>query len=466
MNIRRKHIQIVQLTLLLQIPMETITLNPFEEWRCHIPSVMGKVVLTLEEGQGEMLGVELAPTLEYHLPGPQSTTVATYTGCTFSFVTEGQVDQKTYPLTNVAFNLHWALKANEYSNRLLVVGHKDTGKSSLLRTIAAYQQRTLPGGYLVNLDPHLAHTSVPSQLSVIPINDSILPSSSIMADSSATTHLNPLTLPTFPLVRSFGFQSPKSNKKLYKETIKRLASDLNARTKGTKVPVLVDTPPFTIGDWELIDEIINMFKITTLVVLDNDRFLNDFRLKTGQKHSNVTMLSLPKFENVMEKDPKFERTVQQFSIRSYFYGLPAISHPRGTTNSAAKTPNLMSTSVSLGSSSNTLNPYTLHISTSDLIFLRPIEHLDLNEQESSTPLFELVADPKEMDLVNSILVLIDDKNMDMSTLVNSVIDKSTIGLAYVQSVNDATKKLRLLIPTPVRTLPTKVAIITEMRYVE
>lgn len=446
--------------------METVTLKPFESWHCYIPSVVGKVMLTLEEGQGEMLGVELAPTLEYHLAGPQSTFITTFTGCKIAVETEGQVEQRTYTTSNVPFNLHWALKANENSNHLLVIGHKDTGKSTLVRNIAAYQQRTTPGGYLVNLDPHLAHISVPSQLSIIPIQDSILPSTSLMADSSSTTHLNPLTLATFPLIRSLGFQSPKSNKRLYRETVKRLASDLNARIKDSKSPVLVDTPPLTIADWGLIDEIIDMFKITTLIVLDNDRFLNDFKLKTGQKHSNITMLNIPKFENIMEKDVKFERTVQQFSIKSYFYGVPPITHPRGTTSSSSMTANVMSTSVSLNSTSNTLNPYSLHLNISDLIFLRPIEHLDLDEQDKASPLFELISEPKEMDLVNSILALVDNKNLDMSNLVKTVIDKSTIGLAYVQSVNDSTKKLKLLIPTPVRTLPTKVAIITEMRYIE
>lgn len=446
--------------------MTTVVLKPLEEWRCQIPSVAGKVVLTLEEGQCEMHGVEVAGTLEYHLTGPQTVALTTFTGCQFTIETEGQVEQTTYAVSNVAFNLHWALKANEKSNRLLVIGHKDSGKTSLLRRIAAYQQKINPGGYLVNLDPHLAHISVPSQMTIIPIGDSILPSTALIADSSSTTHLNPLTLATFPLVRSVGFQSPKSNKRLYLETSRRLAADLEARIKGEKVPVLVDTPPLTIADWQLIDEIISAFKITTIVVLDNERFVNDFKLKTGAKHSKVTMLSLPKFDNVVEKDPKFERAMQQFAIKSYFYGLPPITRPRGTTSSSTSAPSLMSTTVSLTSSSNTLNPYSLHLTTSDLIFLRPIEHLDLAEQESTSPLFELVANPKEMDLVNSIIAFIDDKNLDMANLVNSVIDKSTIGLAYVQMVNDNTHKIKLLLPTPVRTLPTKVAIITEMRYVE
>lgn len=457
--------------------MESITLAPLQELKLFLKGSLSKAVVCLDDGFCEANGLEMAPSLEYSLNGPQICAFTSYQGCVLSIKTEGTVETEQYAASNVAFNLHFALK-NRPGSRVLVLGLKDVGKTTLARKLASYQQRTNPGGYLVNLDPHLSHVSVPSQISVFQIDDSIIPTTSLLADSDSTTHLNPLTVPAMPLVRSVGFQSIKSNKKLYREAVKKLALDLNKRIAGSgtaATDVLIDTPPLTIADWEVVDDIITSFKINTVVMIDNDRFWNDFQLKTSSRHSNVTVVNLPKFENLDEKDAKYERMCQQFAIRTYFYGLPTLTQQRGAHDASSGDNGVnvsgntnASTTIKMKSTTNTLNPYSMNINTSDLIFLRPVEVLDLTETTSDGPLFEVIEDPKEMELVNAVVALIDDKNLklDPASLVQDVVSKSTIGLAYIQSVNDAQKKMKLLVPIPMRTLPSRVAIVTEMRYVE
>ncbi|GMM28497.1 cleavage polyadenylation factor subunit [Martiniozyma asiatica (nom. inval.)] len=378
----------------------------------------------------EIFGQELSPNLHYHLQGPIHTAISTYGGTTVKFTSELPDEFKVSPITlsNVPLNIHHA-----QPNRLLILGPKNCGKSTLAHTLAAYTNKTDSMGYLINLDPHLPHISIPSQLSITPLNAPLVPIGPLFADSSATSFTNSLLPPTNPYIESYGFDQPSSNTSLYVSVIASLASQFHTKHKIHPGRTIIDTPPLTIADHQIISEIISQFSPSHIVVIDAPRFSTDLQKKLTNLPPIINIEKLP---GVVDKDGKYERYIQQSSIRAYFYGLP----------------DLVSNSNQI-SKENSLNPFTLSLSISDLVYRRPFEKLSLPTEDSDKteekPDYEILANPGEMDLVNTVLAFIGEQG-------------ETRGFGYVQSVKG--NKIRLLVPMP--GLMTKDVIITEMRYIE
>lgn len=478
----------------------TVKIPPFSEWRVET-SKSSTMTLQLESGTAEIFGTELSPKISYVFNDSMKFAVATYQGCKISYTTTHSIDSEYISdetILKQVLNLHYAIEnlSKSKRSRVLIIGPKDCGKTSLARTLASYALKTsekLP--YLVNLNPKLPHFSVSSQLTAVKIHDSLDVESTTLGETLTTGPGTGIYRSQIPLVKNFGLENFSENLELYKCLISELAEvveskiSASAEDSGT---VIVDTPPLNVSNWKIIQHIVDSFQINLILVVGNERLLVDLRKKLTLPE-DFAMIKIPRSSGCIEKEPKYERDLQQRAIRQYFYGVER----------------------------SQLNPYTLHCSVKDFVFLRPLqidsnsaEFLDfmngdaeddeiirpkVEDDDDYDPLsgnsnksalkpnfkydtmFERVVEPKEMDLTNVILSIIDDKAIDLVKLVTNaklsdkektleltkqVVSRSVLGFAYVTGCDDETGKLKLLIPSPVSTMPGKILVITQMRYLE
>lgn len=473
----------------------TVEIPAFNEWRVET-SKTSTMTVKLESGTAEIFGSELSPNISYVFKESMKFAIATYQGCKLSYTTTSSLDSEYISdetILKQVMNLHFAvenLSKNNKRSRILIIGPKDCGKTSLARTLTSYSLKTsnkLP--YLVNLNPKLPHFAISSQLTAAKIYDALDPETCTMGETFTTGPGTGLYRSQIPLVKNFGLENFSDNLELYKCLISELSADVESKiqTVGSDSgTVIVDTPPLNVSNWKLIQHIVNSFKINLILVVGNERLLVDLRKKLTLS-DDVAMIKMPRSSGCIEKEPKYERDLQQRAIKQYFYGVER----------------------------SQLNPFTLHCSINDFIFLKPIE-VDTNNAEfmnfmsgdaddDAEPavsdddynptansgivspsaskfktMFQKVDHPTEMDLTNVILSIVDDKNIDFAKMASSkmteeeklaeynkhVISKSVLGFSYVTGCDNDTGKLKLLIPSPVASMPGKILIITQMRYHE
>lgn len=472
-----------------------VEIPAFNEWRVETPK-NSTFTLKLESGTAEIFGSELSPDLTYVFKEEMKFAVATYHGCKISYTCTVPLDLEYISEETILkqmLNLHLAIEncsvGGKYP-RILIIGPKDSGKTSLARTLAAYALKTSEKQpMLINLDPHLPHFGIASQLSVAKLYDSLDIETSTIAESLTTGPGTGLYRSQVPHLKCFGLEKFNENLELYKSLISELSVELDAKMKASKDcgTVIIDTPSFNVSDWKLIQQIVDIFHVDLLLVVGNERLLVDLRKKLTLE-SNVTMIKTPRSSGCIEKEAKYERDLQQRSIRQYFYGVER----------------------------SRLNPFTFHSSVKDFIFLQPntnepnAEFLDFmagdaddivkteaadddynpamqSDSHLAVPIkrnwkykqmLRYIEEPKEVDLINSVVAIIDDKDFNfnkwsklegdekLTELNKFVTTQSVLGYSYVSSCDDTTGKIKLLVPSPVSSMPGKILIVTEMRYQE
>jgi polyribonucleotide 5'-hydroxyl-kinase len=222
----------------------------------------------------------------------------------------------------------------------------------------------------------------------------------------------------------------------------RLGEDEALKKSG----IIVDSPPLSINDIQLIEDIISDFEINVVIVVGNERLFIDVKKKLAKETLNI--IKVPKSGGCVEKDEVFQRKIQQRTVREYFYG----------------------------NSKTVLSPYTVHVDFTVVNVYKPfIESAELissvlpigeddGEGESDKKLDKLLekVDPSSSTLQNSVVAILHaDKNEGEDDILNS----SVLGFAVVTDVDDTKNKLRILIPVPGR-LPDKAMILGQLRYVE
>ncbi|TID15822.1 hypothetical protein CANINC_004352 [Pichia inconspicua] len=478
----------------------TVEIPAFSEWRVET-SKSSTMTLQLESGTAEIFGTELSPNISYVFNDSMKFAVATYQGCKISYTTTHSVDSEYISdetILKQILNLHYAIEnlAKNKRSRILIVGPKDCGKTSMARTLTSYALKTSEKQpFLINLNPKLPHFSISSQLTAVKVHDSLDAESTTLGETFTTGPGTGIYRSQIPLVKNFGLENFDENLELYRCLISELAEVVESKISASSTDsgtVIVDTPPLNVSNWKLIQHIVDSFHINLILVVGNERLLVDLRKKLTLPE-DLSMIKMPRSSGCIEKEPKYERDLQQRAIRQYFYGVER----------------------------SQLNPYTLHCSIKDFVFLKPLQvdstvtdfldfiSGDAEDDDSIRPkvededdydplkgnsskvvskpnfkydsMFERVSDPKEMDLANVILSIIDDTSIDLVKLMTNtkssdqeklieltkqVVSKSVLGFAYVAGCDDATGKLKLLIPSPVSSMPGKILIITQMRYHE
>lgn len=485
-----------------------VEVPPMNEWRIE-SSNNCTITLKLESGTAEIFGTELSPSITYVFKNSMKFAVASYHGCELSYTSSVPLDSEYISEETIlkqVLNLHLGLEnfaKNGKSPKVLIVGPKDSGKTSLARILASYSLKTSEKEpILVNLDPLIPHFSISTQLTAAKLHDLLDIETFTIAESLTTGPGNDIYRYQIPLVKNFGLENFNDNLELYKCLISELSYEIDSKILNpvsNSGSVIIDTPALNVSNWKLIQHIVDSFKIDVLLVVGNERLLVDLRKKLTLPNDFI-MLKMPRSSGSVEKESKYERDLQQRSVKQYFYGIERAQ----------------------------LNPYTFHCSVKDFICLRPneqdisnMQYLDFmngdaddnddnypshtkNKDESDdddynpssnentkkirkvkrdwnyNEMFTKIDDPKEKDLKNAVISIVDEKGIDMTKLMSDKTNEkdklellskhatmSTVrGFAYVSNFDENSGKMKLIIPSPVKNLPGKIIIVTQMRYME
>lgn len=462
------------------------------EWRFEVPF---KTILSVKvtSGVGEIFGTELPLNVPVRLTGVKYALYAPLAdGCTVEYTTHMNRDQapgssdssaiseyisEDTPMTQYV-NLHMALESYRqeaadynYLNpgspragpRVLILGNKSAGKTSLARILASYAYKMDHQPVLVNLNPRDGVFSLPGSLTATPISDTF-DLESANGYGGTTTSGSAVHNPKQPVVKNFGSLDPADNLELYKyQTSKlgivvtsRLEQDPQVRNSG----VIIDTPALTIKDVGVIENIVSDFEVNVIVVIDNERLLIDLRKKFSYKISNsqLAMVKAPKSGGAVEQDDAFIRQCQEETIKEYF-------------NGDRNTP---------------LSPFKTEVDIKDFRYFKPVLSLDFNpslsflpsgdsytadETEDETKKEEGILDkyysamdnPDASKLENLIIAIsqVPQNNKQPRDLLNSCV----LGYIHVSRVDEGRGKMKVLSPV-VTAIPRNVLLVTTVGYTE
>ncbi|GME66952.1 unnamed protein product [[Candida] boidinii] len=467
-----------------------VEIPPLQEWRFELNS-KDKLKIKLLKGEAEIFGTELSPNVQYTFQGSLKSSISSFKGCTISY--DGCVPASEYvsdesclsPYLNLHLSLEKMRRAAVAANspdlvpRVLIIGNKDSGKTSLSKILSSYAERMDHIPLLVNLDTSTPQFVVPGSMTATAISD-MFNVENINLGETITTGV------TFyhqkqPLVKTYGLENRSTNLKLYKYLLEKLGQSIGKRISNdpsiASSGIIVDTPSFSSADSDLIQFIVEKLNINVLVVIGNERFLVDLKKKFSNSSlsnkNNLNLIKVNKSGGVVDKDEKYEREILQRCIREYFYGFDSII----------------------------LSPYTFTTTISELIILKPVEvdtrmanlaflSGDMTDQDEEDEqignggtiptdfkkLIERVENPNSAMLSNAVLSIVSSEKIDFSKyystnelndqLYQNVLNSSTIGFGYVSYCNDEENRLKLLVPLPVQQLPSKILILTQFRYHE
>lgn len=218
---------------------QTYTVPAGQELRIEV-ALESKTILTLETGEAEVFGAELAPARTYTLTGLHKVAVFSFRGATVTLDPEPAVVYVAEETTGMTYlNLHVALEqqrtkaaatASLTGPRILVAGSGDAGKTTLCRTLLNYAVRVGREPLYVDLDPSEGSVTVPGTLTATTIPEIIGPEEGFAALTAGSD------APTRPIVYHYGTEQVHENPDLYAMIMERLAKVVNARisqdTKG------------------------------------------------------------------------------------------------------------------------------------------------------------------------------------------------------------------------------------------
>lgn len=454
------------------IPIQ-IPLN--HEWRIEVPfKSIFKFKIT--RGIAEIFGTELPLNVELQLyPGakcaiysPIETTTVEYMILpnrndmlamsnddqdTFDGYLSGETGMTPF------LNLHIAIEAqrqqiNDYNilnesklsgPRVLVIGNKFSGKTSLCKILASYANKMNNTPILVNLNPRDGVFALPGSLTATPISDSFDLECSGgwgFSTTSGTLSHNPKQ----PIVKNYGFGDFKENLDLYKYQISqlgiavlsRLEEDIQVNNSG----IIVDTPALDIKDFGIIESIVSDFRINIIVVMGSEKLMIDLKKKFKHKSTSLDIVKVPKSTGVVELEDSYIRRLQEECIKEYFNG----------------------------NYKTRLSPFKTDIDVQDLIIYKGVITKEListlsflpagdsytveedNETKQEENLLEkyysLLEQPSSSNLDNSIMAITHVPQTTSKTNSRALLNSSVLGYVHVSKFDDEKKKLKVLLPFP------------------
>ncbi|WPK26545.1 hypothetical protein PUMCH_003903 [Australozyma saopauloensis] len=461
------------------------------EWRFEVPykTIM---TLTVKDGVGEIFGTELPNDVALRLTGRKGAVYAPLSsGCRLQFETHPNRDNintsnedelvHQYVSTDTVVpqlaNLSFALEVvrlqaaadrlrQKTGPKVLIVGNSLAGKTAAAKTLVSYAAKMERVPVLVNLDPKEGVFSLPGLLTATAVRDFLDVESVNGWGGSPTTGATP-HIPKQPLVRSYGFVGVSENVELYKyqleqlgrATLARLKDDDDARVGG----LVVDTPPLTMKDIDVIETIVLSFSIDLIVVAGNDRLVVDlgrkFELQISQNALAVVKIS--RCNAVTEIEESFVRKCQEDTIREYFNG------NFRTRLSPLKFDVDMKTYVIYKVAR--LLDYTSQMAflPSGDSYTADVEGEEAPQKEESLEkYFVKLDDPNSSNLENSIIVItLVPVPANGVVLPLELLDSSVLGYAHVLKVDDAKQKMSMLFPSS-NNIPRHVLIATDIGYME
>ncbi|BGP02829.1 Cleavage polyadenylation factor subunit clp1 [Rhodotorula toruloides] len=380
--------------------------------------------------------------------------------------------------------------------RVLVVGERGAGKSTLVKMLANWRNRAeratcgtakpASGITLVNLDPSDGLWTVPGTIGVVNTS-SIIPTSTPAApfgtsfssgppvpfpppassstSSDAPPPYNPPINPDSyaplldPLVFFAGHLSPTVNEPHYDLLMQSVADAAKRKVDEAgmgswKAGWMVDTPGEWVekkgGGWERVKAAVRAFEINVLLVVGTERSYVEMS-KLMSTNKTVTVVRVPKSDGASDPDLPTLSRLQSLQTRSYFYGGPPLTQ-------------------------GLLSPFSIIVRLSDIRIVRVGEVAGTHAPDSALPLgaTRLTRDTElvEVDLegpraasevVNRILAVpMAEEERDGQ---EKVVKGPVMGFVWVSALDKEKKKITLLSPLPGR-LPRKTLIVGGIDWID
>lgn len=310
----------------------TETIQPQTEWRFEV-AFSQRYNIKLESGSAELFGVELAPKQTYTFSGFKGA-VFTWQGCQLEITgtAESEYAGQETEYAVEWLNVHGMLKTLRDQSRgdgprVLVVGPDHVGKSSLVRSLAAWGVRSGDAPTVLNLDSREGVLAPPASFTVVTCDSSM--------DAENGYGISPMSGPTVsavrtPLIYSFPFASPTEKPEAFKGLVTRMAlsvtNKLEEDTAIKRSGLIIDTPG-SLNDpktsYELIAHLVSEFSINVVLSIGSERLASDLTRKFAANKSpeeTVTVLKMTKPGGAVERDNAFMKQLRTQQTRQYFFG--------------------------------------------------------------------------------------------------------------------------------------------------
>ncbi|KAI5362892.1 Putative pre-mRNA cleavage complex subunit Clp1, P-loop containing nucleoside triphosphate hydrolase [Septoria linicola] len=308
------------------------SLQPQQEWRFEV-GFKQQYSIKLESGQAELFGVELAQKQTYTFSGCKGA-VFTWQGCQLEV--SGNAESE-YAGQETEYAVEWlnvhgmleGMRAPGASDapRLLVVGPDSVGKSSLVRSLAAWAVRTGHAPTVLNLDSREGLLAPPGSLSIVTVDSSLDIENGYGISSSSGPTVSPVRT---PLIYHFPYQSPSEKPEVFKPITTRMAlsvmNRLEENVAAKRSGIIIDTPG-SLNDprsnYELLAHVISEFSINMVLTIGSERLASDMSRRFGTNKNpeeTVHVLRITKPGGAVERDAAFMKQVRTQSLRQYFFG--------------------------------------------------------------------------------------------------------------------------------------------------
>jgi polyribonucleotide 5'-hydroxyl-kinase len=207
--------------------------------------------------------------------------------------------------------------------RVMVLGERDSGKSTLCKTLCSYAARSGKCPLFVDLCTNEGSVSMPCTLSATAIPRPIPPEAPQMFTSRHT-------YPLVPLVYFFGYQSPEMHPTVYKLLLEQLSNACRRKEWNDDGIAysgwIIDTPhefsQVTDGQvHDLLQNALDRLEPTVLLVIDNYALVETLK---NLDLAHVKIIHVPR-GGAADRSVEERRDLLEVQIKTYFYGPPMFS---------------------------------------------------------------------------------------------------------------------------------------------
>lgn len=431
----------------IEQPARRESLSPQSEWRFE--AAFGQQYsIRLVSGHAELFGSELAPNQAYDLSGCKGA-VFTWQGCQLEITGDAESEYSAQATEYAVewLNLHGMLETardeaqNDGGPRVLLVGPDYAGKSSLIRSVAAWAVKAGRTPTVLNLDTREGLLAPPSSLTAVTVGSQLDVENGYGISQISGPTVTPVKT---PLIYSYPYSTPAEKPDVYKALLTRMAlsvtNKLEEDSAAKRSGILIDTPG-SLNDpksnYDTINHIVSEFSISLIIVMGSERLLNDLNRRFGVNKSAeeaIPVLRVSKPEGAVEKDAAYLKQLRTVQIRQYFFG----------------------------SAKESLNPHSHSLNFGEMTIYRARSGMDTNnsttfggdDDDDYTPnigttsadaIFERF-EPSVTMTASLIAIKFCPGNSDEDT----VRDSAVMGFLYVADVDETRKKVRFLAPHPQR----------------
>ncbi|KAK5129549.1 hypothetical protein LTR08_003171 [Meristemomyces frigidus] len=421
-------------------------LPPQSEWRFE--AAFGQPYdIRLISGHAELFGVELAPKQTYSLSGCKGA-IFTWHGCQLEITGDSESEYSAQETEYAVewLNLHGMLETareeaqHDGGPRVLVVGPDHAGKTSLVRSVAAWAVKAGRAPTVLNLDPREGLLAPPGSLTAVAVSSQV--------DVENSYGITPISGPTTtpvqtPLIYSYPYRTSEKPE-IYKALITRMALSVTNRLEEDAVAkqsgIIIDTPG-SLNDpksnYSVINHIVSEFNINLIISTGSEKLLNDLtRRFSANKAADeaIPVLRVTKPGGAVERDAAYMKQLRTSQIRQYFFG-----NSKEPLNPHSHSINYGELNIYRAKSgADTANNTSMYGGDDD-------DYSPEMNTASASANFEKIT-PSNAMTGSLVAIKFCPGNSDEDTLRDSAV----MGFLYVAEVDEARKKVRFLAPHPQR----------------